>query len=66
MRFNCGKHMNKIHIIEKTQSVSVTDHFASVENPRIERTPKRKSGDIIATAMRQGNRILAISLYLTR
>ena len=39
--------------MEKTQSVSISiiDHFASVDDPRMERTRKHKLGDIIAVAI---------------
>ena len=40
--------------MEKTQSISISiiDHFASVDDPRMERTRKHKLGDIIAVAIR--------------
>ena len=40
--------------MEKTQSasVSIIDHFAGVDDPRMERTRKHKIGDIIAVAIR--------------
>ena len=39
--------------MEKTQSasISIIDHFASVDDPRMERTRKHKLGDIIAVAI---------------